>query len=105
MKFDTVVAQHHPMQPESRVFHRQRPLTVLKCAGEQRDCLRRARTEHDVLRVGLHAAGAPQIVCDRGARGRKPLRVNVTERVPTDLGQPLPQRPQPRVAGEAADLR
>ena len=58
-----------------------------------------------MLRVGLHAAGAPQIVRDGDARSGQPLRLDVAERVRVDLGQALPQRPQPRVRGKAAEIR
>ena len=102
---DTVVPQHHSMQPESGVLHGQRQLTALEHAPEQRDRLRRSRTEHDVLRVGLYAAGASQVVRDGGARGGQSLRVDVSERVRADVGQSLAQRPQPCGAGEAAEIR
>ena len=55
--------------------------------------------------VGLHAAGAPQIVRHGGARSGQSLRVDVSERVRADLGEPLAQRPQPRGAGKAAEIR
>ncbi len=60
--------------------------------------------KHDVLRIGEHTAGAPQIVRHRDPRPRKTLRRNVSERIGLDLGQPLSQRPQPRKAGEAPEI-
>jgi hypothetical protein len=66
-RLDTVVSQHHPVQPKAGILHRQR--LVYEHGSEQRDGLCRARAEHDVLRVGEHAAGAPQIVSHSDARG------------------------------------
>ena len=94
-----------PVQPESGVLHGQRQLVVLQRAPEQCDRLRRARTEHDVLRIGLHAAGAPEIVGDGGARHGQTLRFDVSERLRTDLGEAGSQRAQPRGAGKAAEIR
>ena len=77
--------------------------TVLQRMGEQGDRLRRARTEHDVLRIGEHAAGASKIVGHRVAGGGQTLRFDVAERLRTDLGEALRSAPQPGGAGSCRD--
>lgn len=101
-RFDPIVSQHLSVQPEAGFFHRQRRRA--QRLRQQRDGLCRARTQHDALRVGVHAAGAAQIVGHRDAGREQTLRRDVAERVGPHLGQALPQCPQPGVPRKAVQV-
>ncbi len=88
---------------QARVLHRQRATRQRR--QQQREALVEARADDDPVRVGDHAARAAEVGGERRPQLRAPAQVAVAEHAVGRGREALPQRTQPRLTRERADVR